>query len=130
MSELSLDIQKKADYWASSTAFDAKTKAEIKALIESQDSDALADRFYKNLEFGTGGLRGLVGVGSCRMNVYNIRRATTALAFCLNKDDKFGSLRVAISYDSRLHSKSFAYAAAEVLAANGIKSTMTILLKQ
>ena len=122
MSELSLDIQKKADYWASSTAFDAKTKAEIKALIESQDSDALADRFYKNLSFGTGGMRGVMGAGTAFMNSYNIKKATASLALYLKETFPGKALSVALAFDSRTHSKTYAKTAASVLAAYGLKA--------
>jgi len=83
------------------------------------DSDAIKDRFYRNLEFGTGGLRGEIGAGTYRMNIYTVRRATQGLADYVNGSYTNGS--VAISYDSRIKSDVFAKAAAGVLAANGIK---------
>ena len=98
---------------------------EDKDLIEElasikDDSDAIKDRFYRNLEFGTGGLRGTIGAGTYRMNIYTVRRATQGLADYVNGSYKNGS--VAISYDSRIKSDVFAKAAAGVLAANGIKA--------
>lgn len=83
------------------------------------DTDAIKDRFYRDLEFGTGGLRGVIGAGTYRLNIYTIRRATQGLADYVNDSCKNGS--VAIAYDSRIKSDVFAKAAASVLAANGIK---------
>lgn len=83
------------------------------------NSDAIKDRFYRDLEFGTGGLRGEIGAGTYRLNIYTIRRATQGLADYVNESYKNGS--VAIAYDSRIKSDVFAKAAAGVLAANGIK---------
>lgn len=84
------------------------------------DTEAIFDRFYKELEFGTGGLRGVIGAGTNRMNIYNIRRATQGFCEYLNKS--FKSPSVAIAYDSRIKSDLFAKAAASVFAANGIKT--------
>ncbi|MCD8094998.1 MAG: phospho-sugar mutase [Ruminococcus sp.] len=83
------------------------------------DDEAISDRFYRDLEFGTGGLRGVIGAGSYRMNIYTVRRATQGLADYVNGDFENGS--VAISYDSRIKSDVFAKEAARVLVANGIK---------
>ena len=83
------------------------------------DNEAISDRFYRDLEFGTGGLRGVIGAGTNRMNIYTVRRATQGFADYLNQEYKNPS--VAISYDSRIKSDVFSKAAAEVLAANGIK---------
>jgi len=83
------------------------------------DNEAIKDRFYRDLEFGTGGLRGVIGAGTNRMNVFTVRRATQGFADYLNQEYK--APRVAISYDSRNGSDVFSKAAAEVLAANGIK---------
>ena len=88
-------------------------------LYEVITKDAIVDRFYRNLEFGTGGLRGVIGAGSFRLNIYTIRRATQGLADYVNQAFKNGS--VAIAYDSRIKSDVFAREAARVLAANGIK---------
>ncbi len=84
-----------------------------------KDDDAIRDRFYRDLEFGTGGLRGVLGAGTNRMNVYTVRRATQGLANYVKAS--FSSPSVAISYDSRIKSDKFAQAAAAVLAENGIK---------
>ncbi len=83
------------------------------------DNEAISDRFYRDLEFGTGGLRGVIGAGTNRMNIYTVRRATQGFADYLNQEYKNPS--VAISYDSRIKSDVFSKAAAEVFAANGIK---------
>lgn len=84
----------------------------------ANDDAAISDRFYRDLEFGTGGLRGVLGAGTYRMNIYTVRRATQGLANYVNA--AFENPSVAISYDSRIKSDVFAKAAAEVLAANGI----------
>lgn len=83
------------------------------------DDEAVLDRFYRDLEFGTGGLRGVIGAGTNRMNIYTVRRATQGFADYLNQE--YSNPSVAISYDSRIKSDLFSKAAAEVLAANGIK---------
>lgn len=83
------------------------------------DEEAIRERFYQDLEFGTGGLRGVLGAGTARMNIYTVRRATQGLADYVN--ESFTEPAVAISYDSRIKSDTFAKAAASVLAANGIR---------
>ena len=96
------NITSKAKYWASNPVFDSQTRAEVQLLLDSDNNAELSERFYRDLEFGTGGLRGIMGAGTNRMNIYNIRRATTALA--LHVRETFGSegpLKVGISYDSR-----------------------------
>ena len=98
--------------------FDAATKEEIKQL--AKDPAALEDAFYRNLEFGTGGLRGTMGVGTNRMNRYTVGMATQGLANYL-KEKVAGPLSVCISFDSRNHSHEFAKIAADVFSANGIK---------
>ncbi len=119
-------ISEKANYWATSQAFDGGTNTEIQSLIDAGDDKELTERFYKDLEFGTGGLRGILGAGTSRMNIFNIRKATTALAIYLNEVYKDApEKRVAISYDSRQFSKEFSEAAAEVLAAHNIRSYIT-----
>lgn len=103
--------------WCEKAVDDPDLQTELKSI--AGDSDAIKDRFYRDLEFGTGGLRGVIGAGSYRMNVYTVRRATQGLADYVNK--AFTSPSVAISYDSRIKSGVFAKEAASVLAANGIK---------
>ena len=92
----------------------------VKELAEIDgDEDAIRERFYSDLEFGTGGLRGVLGAGTARMNIYTVRRATQGLADYVKSS--FSAPSVAISYDSRIKSDTFAKAAASVLAANGIR---------
>lgn len=114
-----MDDKKLYKEWLTSDVFDEATKAELKS-IEGNDIE-IRDRFYKDLEFGTGGLRGKMGAGTNRMNFYTVRRATQGLAkYILNKGvEKKG---VAISFDSRHFSPEFADAAALTLNANGIKA--------
>lgn len=99
--------------------FDETTRAEVKALIEG-DQTALEDAFYRNLEFGTGGLRGIMGVGTNRMNVYTVAMATQGLAEYILEHAPEGSRKVCISFDSRNHSREFAKITADVLTSNGI----------
>ena len=114
-----MDDKKLYEEWLTSPVFDEATKAELKA-IAGNDAE-IRDRFYKDLEFGTGGLRGVVGAGTNRMNLYTVRRATQGLAkYIISKGAQ--SKGVAISYDSRHFSPEFAEAAALTLNANGIKS--------
>ncbi len=99
--------------------FDETTRAEVKALIEG-DQTALEDAFYRNLEFGTGGLRGIMGVGTNRMNVYTVAMATQGLAEYILEHAPEGNRKVCISFDSRNHSREFAKITADVLTSNGI----------
>lgn len=103
--------------WTKHDLEDQDLKNELAAI--NGDTDAIKDRFYRELEFGTGGLRGVIGAGTNRMNIYTIRKATQGLALYLNEEKENSS--VAISYDSRIKSDVFAKEAARVLAANGIK---------
>lgn len=104
--------------WESEPSLDALTRKQL-ADLEGKD-DLILDAFYKELEFGTAGLRGIIGVGSNRMNVYTVRRATQGLANYINRH--YENARVAIAYDSRNFSKVFAYEAANVLSSNGIEA--------
>ncbi|MGB0452097.1 MAG: phospho-sugar mutase [Bacteriovoracaceae bacterium] len=115
-------ILEKAKYWATSEEFDAVHREEIQKLIDAKDEKAekeLTERFYRDLEFGTGGLRSIIGIGPNRINVYTIRRASQALANAVKENNPGGS--IAISYDSRNFSFEFAKTAAGVFAANGLK---------
>ncbi len=103
--------------WCEKAVDDPDLQTELKSI--EGDEDAIKDRFYRDLEFGTGGLRGVIGAGAYRLNIYTIRRATQGLADYVNGAFKNGS--VAIAYDSRIKSDVFAKEAASVLAANGIK---------
>lgn len=111
--------QMRIDTWLKGN-FDKETKAEITSLQES-DPKALRDAFYTDLAFGTGGLRGLMGVGSNRMNTYTVRRATLGLARYLKKSHQKHPMKVVIGYDSRHHSQDFAEETARVFAAQGIE---------
>jgi len=112
-------IKDRVDTWLAGN-FDEATKAEIKK-IQSANADELVDSFYRNLEFGTGGLRGIMGVGTNRINKYTIGMATQGFANYLNKTYPGGEIRVAIAHDSRNNSRQFAEITANVMAANGIK---------
>ena len=99
---------------------DAETVAELKAI--ENDANEIKERFYKNLEFGTAGLRGIIGAGSNRMNSYVVGQATQGLANQLIKTNPDADeISVAIAYDSRIKSDEFAKVSAAILAANGIK---------
>lgn len=110
-------IQQKIDQWLNGN-YEPSVKEEIKKL-QTANPDELADAFYKNLEFGTGGLRGIMGIGTNRMNKYTIGMATQGYANYLKKC--FGDVKVAIAHDSRNNSRFFAETTANVFAANGIK---------
>lgn len=103
--------------WCKNAVDDSDLQTELKSI--ENDTSAIRDRFYRDLEFGTGGLRGVIGAGTNRLNIYTIRRATQGLVNYVKQE--YGGGSVAISYDSRIKSDVFAKAAAEVLSANGIK---------
>lgn len=109
----------RAQTWLNSAAMDAATKAGIQQLLNHPDPKGLIDSFYKDLEFGTGGLRGIMGVGSNCMNRYTVGAATQGLANYLLKSVT-GDIRVAIAYDCRNNSQAFAQITADVFSANGI----------
>ncbi len=112
-------IQTKIDTWLNGS-FDQATKDEI-IKLDKENRNELADAFYKNLEFGTGGLRGIMGVGTNRMNRYTIGMATQGYANYLKISFPGQEVRVAIAHDSRNNSRFFAETTANVFAANGIK---------
>ena len=101
--------------------YDQQTKSEIQSLLDSQSTTELTDAFYRSLEFGTGGLRGIMGSGSNRINKYTIGTATQGLANYLNKKYPGEQISVAIAHDSRNNSDVFANITADVFSANGIK---------
>lgn len=117
---LEKNVSDKVNSWLNGN-YDAATKAEINGFINSGNTEALTDAFYKNLEFGTGGLRGIMGVGSNKMNKYTIGTATQGLANYLIKTYPNQPISVAIAHDSRNNSNFFATITAEVFAANNIK---------
>ncbi len=114
-----MSYQEEFNFWLNDAYFDEDTKNELLAI--RNDEKEIEDRFYKELEFGTGGLRGVIGAGTNRMNIYTVRKATQGLAnYILKQGGK--EKGVAIAYDSRRKSPEFADEAALCLAANGIKA--------
>ena len=119
MEEIDMDYQAQYQEWLANPYFDDATKAELKAI--ENDEKEIKERFYKELEFGTAGLRGIIGAGTNRMNIYTVRKATQGLAnYILGKG--LQEKGVAVAYDSRRMSPEFADEAALCLAANGIKA--------
>ncbi len=116
---MSLTIAQKVEQWLAGN-YDQATKDAI-SLMQSQSRDELADSFYRNLEFGTGGLRGIMGVGTNRINKYTIGMATQGFANYLNKTYSGEKISVVVGHDSRNNARFFAETTAEVFAANGIK---------
>ncbi|MDE6532493.1 MAG: phospho-sugar mutase [Muribaculaceae bacterium] len=119
--ELLKSVKEKAEKWLG-PQYDQETRDAVKAMLESDDKTELIDSFYKDLEFGTGGLRGIMGAGSNRMNIYTVGAATQGLANYLNecfKDEP--QITVAIGHDVRNNSRKFAELAADIFSANGIK---------
>ncbi len=114
-----MTVKEQYNFWLSDSYFDEATKSELKAI--EKDENEINERFYKDLEFGTGGLRGIIGAGTNRMNVYTVRKATQGLAnYIIRQGAK--EKGVAIAYDSRRMSPEFADEAALCLNANGIKA--------
>ncbi len=109
----------KAQSWLDGD-YDADTKAQVKSLMES-DMKELTESFYKDLEFGTGGLRGIMGVGSNRMNIYTVGTATQGLANYLKKNFAGEQVRVGVAHDSRNNSRKFAERVADIFASNGFQ---------
>ena len=119
--ELLKEVKAKAEKWLS-PQYDEETRKAVKELLEAEDPTALIDAFYKDLEFGTGGLRGIMGAGSNRMNIYTVGAATQGLANYLNevfKDED--QISVVVGHDVRNNSRKFAELAADIFSANGIK---------
>lgn len=113
-----INVKNKFNLWLENAVDDSDLIAELKSVAD--DENEVYERFYRELEFGTAGLRGVIGAGTNRMNIYVVRRTTQGLANFLKK--KYGEATVAISYDSRIKADYFAQEAARVLAANGIKA--------
>ena len=114
-----MSYREQYEFWVQDAYFDEKTKEELRGI--AGDEKEIEDRFYKELEFGTGGLRGVIGAGTNRMNIYTVRKATQGLAnYIISQGGK--EKGVAIAYDSRRMSPEFADVAALCLAANGIKA--------
>lgn len=120
-SELIKQVTEKAEKWLS-PAYNAETQAEVKRLLANEDKTELIESFYKDLEFGTGGLRGIMGVGSNRMNIYTVGAATQGLSNYLNKNFKeLSQISVVVGHDCRNNSRLFAEISANIFSANGIK---------
>lgn len=121
MDELLGLVTAKAQEWLGSS-FDEKTREEVKALMAKEDKSDLIDAFYKDLEFGTGGLRGIMGAGTNRMNIYTVGMATQGLANYLNKNFKERKeISVVVGHDCRNNGRLFAETVANIFSANGIK---------
>ena len=114
-------VTEKANKWLT-PAYDAETQAEVKRMLENEDKTDLIECFYKDLEFGTGCLRGIMGVGSNRMNIYTVGAATQGLSNYLNKNfADLEQISVCIGHDCRNNSRLFAEISADIFSANGIK---------
>lgn len=119
--ELIAQCEQKAKQWLA-PAFDEETQKEVKAKIEAEDKTDLIDSFYKDLEFGTGGLRGIMGAGSNRMNIYTVGMATQGFANYLKKNfQDRADISVVVCHDCRNNSRKFAESVADIFTANGIK---------
>ena len=110
-----------AQQWIDSPLYDAETKAEIQAMLDAEDKTALIDAFYQSLEFGTGGLRGIMGAGTNRMNKYIVGAATQGFANYINKAFPEGGKSVVVGHDCRNNGRMFAETVANIFSANGIK---------
>lgn len=121
-SDLLAMVRSKAQGWLSES-YDAETRAEVKRMLDNEDPSELIEAFYKDLEFGTGGLRGIMGVGSNRMNIYTVGAATQGLSNYLKKEfSKLPQIKVVIGHDCRNNSRKFAEISADIFSANGIKA--------
>lgn len=119
--ELLAMVRSKAQGWLTDS-YDAETRAQVQALLNNEDPTELIECFYKDLEFGTGGLRGIMGVGSNRMNIYTVGAATQGLSNYLKKEfDGLDEIKVVIGHDCRNNSRKFAEISANIFSANGIK---------
>lgn len=119
MQELKLEVQAKIDNWLAGS-YDEKSKSEIREMIEKKKFSELTDAFYRDLEFGTGGLRGIMGVGTNRVNKYTFGIATQGFSNFLNKQYPNQNIKVAIAHDCRNNSDVLAKVVADVFSANGI----------
>ena len=119
--ELVNEVRKKAEVWLGDD-YDEVTRQQVQALLDATDPAELIESFYKDLEFGTGGLRGIMGAGSNRMNKYTVGAATQGLSNYLNKEfANLPEIKVVIGYDCRNNSREFAALSADIFSANGIK---------
>lgn len=114
-------VTNKAILWLKGN-YDSETKEEVQKMLDSEDKSKLIDAFYKDLEFGTGGLRGIMGAGSNRMNIYTVGSATQGLSNYLKKEfSELDEIKVVIGHDCRNNSRKFAEISADIFSANGIK---------
>ena len=119
--ELIKQCEERAQQWLT-PAFDEETRKEVKAMLDAEDKSALVDAFYQNLEFGTGGLRGIMGAGTNRMNKYIVGMATQGFAnYILKAFPGEENLSVVVGHDCRNNSRKFAEISADIFTANGIK---------
>ena len=119
--EIPENVILKAREWLSGN-YDEASKAEVRKMMEKEDSSELIDAFYRDLEFGTGGLRGIMGAGTNRMNIYTVGAATQGLSNYLKKEFAgLPQIKVAIAYDCRNNSRLFSETSAGIFAANGIR---------
>ena len=115
------EVTEKAKIWLGSD-YDKNNREEVQKMLDNEDKSELIDSFYKNLEFGTGGMRGIMGAGSNRMNIYTVGAATQGLSNYLKKEfSKLTQIKVAIGYDCRNNSLLFAEKCADIFSANGFK---------
>ena len=120
--QLLKSVKEKATMWLSEQ-YDEATRAEVKEMLESEDPTQLIESFYKDLEFGTGGLRGIMGAGTNRMNIYTVGAATQGLANYLKEAfPDMPQISVAVGHDVRNNSRKFAEIVANIFSANGIKA--------
>ncbi len=115
------EVTEKAQVWLGE-GYDPETKAEVKKMLDNEDKTDLVESFYKTLEFGTGGLRGIMGAGTNRMNIYTVGSATQGLANYLKEAfPHLDQIKVVVGHDVRNNSRKFAETVANVFSANGIK---------
>ena len=120
--ELLAQVTAKAQSWLDDAGYDADTKAEVRRMLDAEDKTELIESFYKDLEFGTGGLRGIMGAGSNRMNIYTVGAATQGLANYLHEAfPDMPQISVVVGHDVRHNSRKFAEIVADIFSANGIK---------
>ena len=123
--ELIKQCEERAQQWLT-PAFDEETRKEVKAMLDADDKSALVDAFYQNLEFGTGGLRGIMGAGTNRMNKYIVGMATQGFANYIHKAfPGQEGLSVVVGHDCRNNSRLFAETVAAIFSANGIKAYLS-----
>ncbi|MDE5551580.1 MAG: phospho-sugar mutase, partial [Muribaculaceae bacterium] len=120
--ELLQQCIERAEKWLG-PQYDEETRREVKRMLDAEDKSELIDAFYKDLEFGTGGLRGIMGAGTNRMNIYTVGAATQGLANYLNDCFKeLPQISVVVGHDVRHNSRKFAELVADIFSANGIKA--------